>query len=242
MKSIILVLVVLAALFLISQSWAPNKSFKMRGIGSTALRRPLFAGKGFGGGSKSPESLMIDKVRDMIAENPSDDSLYFNLGLLFVQQGVPDAALDAFEKSVSLNPGRDGSWYNIGLLYEERVDENSLERALEAYDKAIEMTEREDISVGSFNNKVAVLLAMQPPMLDQAALVSDAAVKRHPNSPACWCSMGVVRAYIELCYGLSLYAMVIYRGLLSSVAFFIVFYNMTRNILLIITIFQPRNQ
>lgn len=56
---------------------------------------------------KSPDQLQIDDYILLIKENPQNDKLHYNLGLLYFKKGLVDLAIDEYQKAIMANP------YNI---------------------------------------------------------------------------------------------------------------------------------
>ena len=61
-------------------------------------------------------------------------SAYYNLGLIYANQGKYDLAVDAYENAVKLNPQSYQAWHQLGLVYAAAL---KFDKAIEAYNKVI---------------------------------------------------------------------------------------------------------
>src|SRR5215472_19185183 len=50
-------------------------------------------------------------LQETIKENPKDPYAWYNLGMLYKNSGVPQAAVDAFQKVTEIDPTDADSWY-----------------------------------------------------------------------------------------------------------------------------------
>ena len=64
---------------------------------------------------KKTDQLQIDDYIALIKENPYNDKLHYNLGLLYFQKGFVDMALEQYKKALEINP------YNIYAQHNIRV-------------------------------------------------------------------------------------------------------------------------
>jgi len=64
---------------------------------------------------KKADQLQIDDYIQLIKENPYNDKLHYNLGLLYFQKGFVDLAVEAYKKCLKINP------YNIYAQHNMRV-------------------------------------------------------------------------------------------------------------------------
>ena len=74
-----------------------------------------------------------------LADRPdplAESEYYFNIGIVYGNQGEPDLAVEAMEKAAELDPGRAGqAFYNLGVVL-SNSGKNAA--ALEAFKKAVE--------------------------------------------------------------------------------------------------------
>jgi len=61
---------------------------------------------------------------------------YYNLGLIYANQGKYDLAVEAYEKASEINPKSYQTWYQLGLVYAQSL---KFDKAIEAYNKVIEL-------------------------------------------------------------------------------------------------------
>ena len=140
-------------------------------------------------------TLLKETVLALLSEDKAswaEEPLLYNLGTLLLQteEQTPESqseALGYFEMAARLNPNRDASWFNIAMLREAKSD---VEGSLDAYAKAIAVTQDAKTAIACFNNKVGLLLAQD--RIDDAARVADISVNAYPDDPMTWTSMGVV--------------------------------------------------
>jgi len=64
---------------------------------------------------KKAKQLQIDDYIQLIKENPYNDKLYYNLGLLYFQKGFVELAVEQYKKALKINP------YNIYAQHNLRV-------------------------------------------------------------------------------------------------------------------------
>lgn len=77
----------------------------------------------------------IDKIKEMLKENPADSFLQHALALEFIKRGDDEAARHLFTEILNREPGYIGSYYHLGKLL-ERVGEP--EEAIRVYEKGME--------------------------------------------------------------------------------------------------------
>ena len=67
--------------------------------------------------------------------NPNFQDSYYNMGLIFADEGKLDKAIEAFNKAISIMPDYAEAFYNLGIVL---VTMGRLDDAIYAYKKAIE--------------------------------------------------------------------------------------------------------
>ena len=111
-----------------------------------------------------------------------------NAGLLYLALEQPKKALEMFRASVQLNELRDSSWFNLAVLEADAGTDDDV--VLEAYGKALAVTESTTVASACFNNAFELLLRTR--RLEEAALWADAALQQLPQDPTAWFNVGVV--------------------------------------------------
>ncbi len=81
----------------------------------------------------------IDKLTEMLRENPTDSFLKHALALEFIKLGKDDDARRLFESLLNLEPGYIGSYYHLAKLL-ERIGET--DKAIKVYEKGMEEAKR----------------------------------------------------------------------------------------------------
>lgn len=61
---------------------------------------------------------------------------YYNLGLIYANQGKYDLAVSAYENAVKLNPKSYQAWHQLGLVYAAAL---KFDKAIEAYTHVVEL-------------------------------------------------------------------------------------------------------
>ena len=64
---------------------------------------------------------------------------YYNLGLIYANQGKYELAVNAYENTVKLNPKSYQAWHQLGLVYSAAL---KFEKAVEAYNEAIKLNSK----------------------------------------------------------------------------------------------------
>jgi len=77
----------------------------------------------------------IDKIREMLAENPFDSFLKHALALEYIKQGDDADARKLFESVLDNEPGYIGSYYHLAKLLERTGETNE---AIKVYEKGME--------------------------------------------------------------------------------------------------------
>ena len=129
----------------------------------------------------------IGNIRSALTSRPNEEPLLFNLGMLELQRENSLEALAAFELAVRFNAGREASWYQIGTIKQGTGD---IDGAIGAFQKAIEVTVDETIAIACYNNIVEMLLSTN--RLEEAAVLTNEAVNKYPESVISWTNMGIV--------------------------------------------------
>lgn len=73
----------------------------------------------------------IQMLRDVVAEDEDNELAQYNLGVLSVQSGQFDKAVERFEKVVSVNPGHLQAQYFLGVSYFETGKKKKARRQFE---------------------------------------------------------------------------------------------------------------
>ena len=77
----------------------------------------------------------IDKIKEMLIENPTDSFLQHALALEYIKLGNDNDARKMFESLLSIEPAYIGSYYHLAKLL-ERIGET--EEAIKVYEKGME--------------------------------------------------------------------------------------------------------
>jgi Tfp pilus assembly protein PilF len=77
----------------------------------------------------------IDKIREMLTENPADSFLKHALALEYIKLGNDDDARKLFESILENEPGYIGSYYHLAKLLERIAETDS---AIKVYEKGME--------------------------------------------------------------------------------------------------------
>lgn len=81
----------------------------------------------------------IDKIREMLSQNPADSFLQHALALEYIKLGNDNDARKMFESLLSSEPGYIGSYYHLAKLL-ERVGETN--EAIKVYEKGMEQAKK----------------------------------------------------------------------------------------------------
>jgi len=82
----------------------------------------------YSGAGKNPEALRT--LKEAVAIDPSNDRIYYNLGLLYYELGDILSALENFQKGVVLGSVDTGLYYNYGLLLQQQGKAKEAEQVL----------------------------------------------------------------------------------------------------------------
>ena len=77
----------------------------------------------------------IQKIQNMLEENPADSFLQHALALEYIKAGNDAEAQKLFENILSREPGYVGSYYHLAKLLERQQDEDA---AISVYKKGME--------------------------------------------------------------------------------------------------------
>ncbi|MDF2384340.1 tetratricopeptide repeat protein [Nostoc ellipsosporum NOK] len=80
----------------------------------------------------------IEKLLQMLKDQPSDSFLQHALALEYVKAGDDDSARSRFEALLAANPGYTGSYYHLGKLLERQGED---EAAIAIYRKGMEVAQ-----------------------------------------------------------------------------------------------------
>jgi Tfp pilus assembly protein PilF len=78
----------------------------------------------------------INKIKEMLASNPSDSFLKHALALEYIKLGDDTTAQELFEQLLQQEPGYVGSYYHLAKLFERNGEE---QRAIEWYEKGMQV-------------------------------------------------------------------------------------------------------
>ena len=81
----------------------------------------------------------IEKIKEMLTENPSDSFLKHALALEYIKVGNDSDARELFESVLENEPGYIGSYYHLAKLL-ERIGETN--EAIKIYEKGMEEARR----------------------------------------------------------------------------------------------------
>ena len=81
----------------------------------------------------------IDKLKEMLLQNPADNFLQHALALEYIKQGDDVEARRLFEEILTRDPGYVGSYYHLAQLL-QRNEEKGL--AVEWYEKGMAVAKR----------------------------------------------------------------------------------------------------
>jgi len=81
----------------------------------------------------------IEKIKEMLTENPSDSFLKHALALEYIKVGNDNDAMKLFESVLENEPGYIGSYYHLAKLL-ERIGETN--EAIKIYEKGMEEARR----------------------------------------------------------------------------------------------------
>jgi len=81
----------------------------------------------------------VDKIKEMLIENPTDSFLKHALALEYIKLGNDGDAKDLFESLLNREPGYIGSYYHLAKLL-ERIGETN--EAIKVYEKGMEVAKK----------------------------------------------------------------------------------------------------
>ena len=76
----------------------------------------------------------VEKIKEMLAENPKDSFLCHALALEYIKVGNDSDARRLFESILENEPGYIGSYYHLGKLLERN---NNISGAIAVYEKGL---------------------------------------------------------------------------------------------------------
>lgn len=77
----------------------------------------------------------MEKLQQLLKENPADSFVQHALALEYVKQGNDAEARQVFEKLLAHDPGYTGSYYHLAKLLERNQDADA---AIQVYEKGME--------------------------------------------------------------------------------------------------------
>lgn len=77
----------------------------------------------------------IEKIREMLAQQPADSFLQHALALEYIKLGNDSTARTLFEEILTRDPGYIGSYYHLAKLL-ERIEDPA--QAIQVYEKGME--------------------------------------------------------------------------------------------------------
>ena len=77
----------------------------------------------------------VEKIKQMLAENPKDSFLQHALALEYIKMGNDDEARKLFESILENEPGYIGSYYHLAKLLERTCE---TDEAIKVYEKGME--------------------------------------------------------------------------------------------------------
>jgi len=78
-------------------------------------------------GTTSRNKLWGDKIgfwTDCVKKSPHKGRTYVNLGMVYIETGQYDKALEATQKGIDLDPKFGGAYYNLSIIYQKMGDLN----------------------------------------------------------------------------------------------------------------------
>ena len=81
----------------------------------------------------------VDKIKEMLIENPADSFLQHALALEYIKLGNDREARGLFESLLNREPGYIGSYYHLAKLL-ERIGETN--EAIKVYEKGMEAAKK----------------------------------------------------------------------------------------------------
>jgi tetratricopeptide (TPR) repeat protein len=99
----------------------------------------------------------IERINEMLKQNPSDSFLLFALGLEKIKLGNDDEALILFQSITLSNPDYSGVYYHLGKLLERK---NETDKAMEVYEKGMQVCKKlnEQHNFNELRNALDMLL------------------------------------------------------------------------------------
>ena len=131
---------------------------------------------------RNPETLW----RDTLVKNPDCSMAYNNLGLLLVQQGHIEEAMEYYHKAIRIDPNNSEGLNNLGNAF---AAEGQLDQAIENFRKAIQINPNNS---GAHNNLGVVLVAQG--RFDEAIEDFRQATQVNPKLAATLDNLGIALA------------------------------------------------
>jgi tetratricopeptide (TPR) repeat protein len=99
----------------------------------------------------------IERINEMLKQNPTDSFLLFALGLEKIKLGNEDEALQLFQSVTLSNPDYSGVYYHLGKLLERK---NETDKAMEVYEKGMQVCKKlnEQHNFNELRNALDMLL------------------------------------------------------------------------------------
>jgi protein O-mannosyl-transferase len=121
---------------------------------------------------------------DALAKNPNCWIGYNNLGLVFLQKGQIDEAIEEFPKALEINPNYGEAHSNLGLAFFQK---GRLDEAITNYQKALEMNPKSFVTQCDLGNAF-----LQKGQLKEAILHYEKALEMKPNYEEAQSNLGLV--------------------------------------------------
>jgi tetratricopeptide (TPR) repeat protein len=79
------------------------------------------------------------ELKSMLKKHPEDAGSHFKLGVVYGNEGLMEESLHEFEKTIEYDPTYSKAYYNLGALYSSKNDGDSIETAIQHFNKYLEL-------------------------------------------------------------------------------------------------------